>query len=88
MPKDEFEFEDPMELVAIPMPGDTAGAEREMARCLAEEFLRMGHTEEEVLGMFRDPFYAVLHNLCRSQGESEIRRIVAQASAGWLPAVP
>ncbi|OGL58727.1 MAG: hypothetical protein A3J27_09300 [Candidatus Tectomicrobia bacterium RIFCSPLOWO2_12_FULL_69_37] len=87
MPKDEFEFEDPMELVSIPMPGDAAEAEREMARCLAEEFLRMGHTEEEVLGMFRDPFYAVLHNLCRSRGEAEIRQAITQAYAGWPPAV-
>jgi hypothetical protein len=87
MPKDEFEHEDPMELVSIPMPGDAAGAEREMALCLAEEFLRMGHTEDEVMGMFRDPFYAVLHNLYRAQGEAEIRRIVAQARAGWIPAV-
>ena len=58
-----------------------------MARCLAEEFLRMGHGEAEVLGMFRNPFYTVLHNLYQAQGETEIRRVVAQAFAGWLPAV-
>ncbi|MBI3126946.1 MAG: hypothetical protein HYZ11_05010 [Candidatus Tectomicrobia bacterium] len=87
MPKDEFEFEDPMELVSIPMPGAAAEIEREMAKCLAEEYLRMGHTPEEILAMFRDPFYSVLHNLCRAMGEDEIRKIVTQALAGWPSAV-
>ena len=87
MPKDEFEFEDPMELVSIPMPGDAAEVEREMTRCLAEEYLRMGYTEGEVGGMFRDPFYSILHNLYCARGETEILQIIAQARAGWPSAV-
>ncbi len=86
MPKDEFEHEDPMELVSVPMPAGDAAMEREMVRCLAEEFLRMGHSEEELLRMFRDPFYAVLHGVYLSLGERSVREVIAQARAQWIPA--
>ena len=86
MPKDEFDHEDPMELVSFGMPEGNPEMEREMARCLAEEFIRMGTPEEELFRMFRDPFYSVLHGVYQSLGEIAVREIVADARATWIPA--
>ncbi|MBI2881963.1 MAG: hypothetical protein HYY21_10230 [Candidatus Tectomicrobia bacterium] len=85
MPKDEFDFEDPMELLSCAMPAAGPEMEREMARCLAEEFIRMGTPEEDLLEMFRDPFYSVLHGVYQSLGEAAVRDLIAQARAGWGP---
>ena len=85
MPKDEFDHEDPMELISMPMPEADSEMEREMAHCLAEEFIRMGNTDEEILAMFRNPFYSVLHGVYRSQGEKAVKDAIAQARASWFP---
>ncbi len=86
MPKDEFDHEDPMELVSFAMPQEDSEMEREMARCLAEEFIRTGTSDEELLRMFQDPFYSVLHGVYQSLGEATVREIVADARAAWIPA--
>ncbi len=85
MPKDEFDHEDPMELISMPMPEADSEMEREMARCLAEEFIRMGNTDEEILAMFRNPFYSVTHGVYRSQGEEAVKDAIAKARANWIP---
>ena len=72
MPKDEFDHEDPMELISMPMPED-GEMESEMARCLAEEFMRMGESDEEILAMFRNPFYSVPHGVFRTLGEDAVK---------------
>lgn len=84
MPKDEFEHEDPMELFSMPMPEDSE-MESEMARCLAEEFMRMGESDEEILAMFRNPFYSVPHGVYLSQGEDSVKDAIAKARANWIP---
>jgi hypothetical protein len=84
MPKDEFDHEDPMELISMPMPED-GETESEMARCLAEEFMRMGESDEEILAMFRNPFYSVPHGVFRTQGEDAVKEAIAQARANWIP---
>ncbi|MAE04706.1 MAG: hypothetical protein QF701_02930 [Nitrospinota bacterium] len=84
MPKDEFDHEDPMELISMPMPED-GEMESEMARCLAEEFMRMGESDEEILAMFRNPFYSVPHGVFRTQGEDAVKEAIAQARANWIP---
>ncbi len=85
MPKDEFDHEDPMELVSMPMPEADSEMESEMARCLAEEFMRMGESDEEILAMFRNPFYSVLHSVYLSRGEDAVKDAIAQARASWFP---
>jgi hypothetical protein len=69
MPMREPDLEDPMERVGVrlPVPDDTAL--REMAECFAEEFLRMGHSVDEVKSLFRNPFYGGPHEAYRSFGE-------------------
>ena len=55
MPKDEFDFEDPLELngIALQTQEDTTDA---MCECFIEEFMRMGHNAGQVLALFRNPF--------------------------------
>ncbi len=86
MPKDEFDHEDPMTLVSIPMPEGDRGNQRCMARCLAEEYIRMGFSEEELLSMFRNPFYSILHGVHLSLGDEAVRNAIAEARDGWIPA--
>ena len=51
MPKDECDFDDPLELngVALLTEEDTSGA---MAECFVEEFLRLGYNPGQVLALF------------------------------------
>ena len=72
------EPDDPMELMGVAMPtgpdGDAALAT--MAESLADEFLRMGYSSEQVLQMFRDPFYRTTHAIWREWGEERVRAVV------------
>ncbi len=65
-----IEPEDPMNLVAIEVPGDP----ELMLRLLVEEYARMGWGLEALIGLLRDPFYVAAHGLWLHFGEEEIRR--------------
>ncbi|HJM44134.1 MAG: hypothetical protein QGF68_06100 [Nitrospinota bacterium] len=86
MEKKEFEHDDPMELVSFALPQGGEEMEREMARCLADEFTRMGVSEEDLLIMFRNPFYSVLNGVYQSLGEAVVVDLIAEARTGWIPA--
>jgi hypothetical protein len=64
------EPEDPMNLFAVEVPGDP----ELMLRLLVEEYARMGWGLEELLPLFRDPFYVAAHGLWLRYGEDELRR--------------
>jgi len=64
------EPEDPMNLFAFEVPGDP----ELMLRYLVEEYARMGWGLEELLRLFRDPFYVAAHGLWLHYGEDELRR--------------
>jgi hypothetical protein len=82
MPKDEFDFEDPLELngVAFLTEEDTSA---EMAECFAEEFLRMGYNHKQVLALFRNPHYVGSNMLLQNKGEPFVRDIIAETFARW-----
>src|SRR5262245_31323525 len=63
------EPEDPMTLHAVAVAGDPDT----MLRCLVEEYAWMGWGAEQILSLFRDPFYPLLHSLWQAQGEQSIR---------------
>ena len=67
------EPEDPMTLHATPVRGDP----EVMLRCLVEEYARMGWNGEQILGLFRDPFYPMLNGLLGIYGEAGIRDRIA-----------
>ena len=66
--------EDPLEMQAFEVPGDT----ELMFRIVIEEFARMGWDRSAILGVARDPFYAALHGLWRLYGEEDFSRRVSQ----------
>ncbi|HYG60759.1 MAG TPA: hypothetical protein VD902_22005 [Symbiobacteriaceae bacterium] len=50
-----------------------------MAECFAEEFARMGYSEEALMALFRNPFYCGPHAAYREFGEEWVRRLVRQS---------
>ena len=66
--------EDPLEMQAFEVPGDT----ELMFRIVIEEFARMGWDKAAIVGLARDPFYAALHGLWRLHGEEAFEDRVAQ----------
>jgi hypothetical protein len=69
--------EDPLEMQAFEVPGDT----ELMFRIVIEEFARMGWDKAAILATARDPFYAALHGLLRLHGEEEFSHRVSQILA-------
>jgi len=80
MPKDEFEADDPMELVGVALPD---GDPEELASAIVEEFIRMGLSNEELLALFRDPFYAGPHAIWRSRGDEYVRGLIHRGRECW-----
>jgi hypothetical protein len=82
MPKDEFDFEDPLELngMAILSSEDTTN---EMAECFAEEFMRLGYDHRRILAMFANPHYLGPNLAFQQRGESFIRDLIAGVFARW-----
>ena len=73
MPKYDADPADPMAPMAVRAPGDS----RRMAECIIEEYLLMGYGDDELLALFRDPFYQGVHHLYRQYGEAGIRALIA-----------
>lgn len=68
-------FEDPsdFELTHNVVPGEPGRDHlAEMAEAFVVEFKRMGWTDEKILGVFRNPFYAAPHFVYRQQGEQYV----------------
>ena len=77
MPKDEFDLEDPMELVACEVP---LGEEHmlTMAECFIEEFRRMRWTAPAVYSLFRDPHFYGPHSVLERLGDARVRSLIEQ----------
>jgi hypothetical protein len=82
MPKDEFDFDDPLELngMALLTDEDTTN---DMCDCFIEEFLRMGYGPKQILGLFKDPHYTGMNMAFQNRGESFIRSAIAEVFARW-----
>ncbi|MFQ5738343.1 MAG: hypothetical protein ACE5JX_04980 [Acidobacteriota bacterium] len=70
--KKEAETDDPMELVLNFVPG---GDPEFMARCIIEEYARMGMDEEAILGLFSQPVYQTYH-LYQERGSAWVRDLI------------
>ena len=82
MPKDEFDFEDPLELngIALLTEEDTTDA---MCECFVEEFMRMGHNASQVLALFRNPHYLGMNMVLEKRGEPFVRDCITDVYARW-----
>jgi hypothetical protein len=82
MPKDEFDFDDPMELngVALFTDEDTMDA---MCECFIEEFMRMGFDHARIFALFRHPHYVGMNMVLQDRGEQFVRDRIAQIFAQW-----
>ena len=82
MPYDDPDPDDPMLLVGVTLPAEEDSAE-EMAYVFAEEFARLGFSEQRLLSLFQEPFYAGAHGALEFLGENRIRGIVQEAVGMW-----
>ncbi|MBI1746304.1 MAG: hypothetical protein HYR55_06915 [Acidobacteria bacterium] len=80
MPKDEFDFDDPMELVGVELP---EGNPEVMAECFVEEFARMGSSDSEIFALFQSPFYAATHRIYQEKGEDFVRAVIQRVRSQW-----
>lgn len=82
MPKDEFDFDDPMELngVALLSDEDTMDA---MCECFIEEFMRLGYNHKQVLALFRNPHYLGMNMVLQNRGEQFVRQMIREVFARW-----
>jgi hypothetical protein len=82
MPKDEFDFNDPMELHGMAMLTEEDTTDT-VCECFIEEFMRMGYDEKEILIFFRDPNYLAMNMVLEKKGEEFVRKRVEEVFAKW-----
>ena len=82
MPKDEFDFEDPMELngVGLLTDEDTLDA---MSECFIEEFMRLGYNHKQILALFRNPHYLGMNMVLENRGEPFVREMIREVFTRW-----
>jgi hypothetical protein len=82
MPYNDPDPTDPNMLVGVLLAAD-AEATRDMAYVFAEEFTRLGYTREQLLWLFKNPFYGGAHGAYQALGETEILAIIDECVNVW-----
>ena len=82
MPYHDPDPTDPNMLVGVMLPAD-AEASRDMAYVFAEEFARMGHDRQQIIALFKNPYYGGAHGAYQQLGETEILSIIDECLAVW-----
>jgi hypothetical protein len=82
MPYKDPDPTDPNMLVGVMLPAD-AEATRDMAYVFAEEFARLGYTREQLLWLFKNPYYGGAHGAYQMLGENETLSIIDECIAAW-----
>jgi hypothetical protein len=80
--KDEFEDDDPMQLVGMVMPGEPGMLEN-MAEIIVDEYVRLGWDEERLMTLFVNPMFMATHRIYRQKGESYVRDLIREIRARW-----
>lgn len=78
----DFEDDDPMEIVGMTFADPGGKMAEEMGRTFVDEYLRMGFPPDEILALFRDPFYRAVHAIYQQRGEAFVERMIARVQAG------
>jgi hypothetical protein len=82
MPFNDPDPTDPNMLVGVMLPAD-AEATRDMAYVFAEEFARLGYSREQLLWLFKNPFYGGAHGAYRTLGEKKTLSIIDECLNVW-----
>jgi hypothetical protein len=82
MPFNDPDPDDPQMLVGVMLPG-APETMRDMAYVFSEEFARMGCGRDQILRMFRNPFYGGAHRAHRALGAEALAAIVDECLALW-----
>lgn len=82
MPKDEFDTEDPMELVGMVVPA-APGQLEAMAECLVEEYARLGWDEPRLMTIFVNPMFMATYRIYRQKGEAYVKDLIGRACERW-----
>ena len=82
MPFKDPDPADPSMLVGVMLQAD-AEATRDMAYVFAEEFARLGYSREQLLWLFKNPFYGGAHGAYRALGENETLSIIDECLNVW-----
>lgn len=82
MPKDEFDFDDPMELSGVVLPTDESTTDA-MCECFIEEYMRLGYDHHQLFGLFQNPHYIGMRMVLNEGGESYVRARISEIFALW-----
>jgi len=82
MPHNDPDPTDPNVLVGVVLPAERETMQ-EMAYAFAEEFARMGYDRQQILSLFKNPFYGGAYSAYRALGEERIQTIVDECVSAW-----
>jgi hypothetical protein len=82
MPKDEFDFDDPLELNGVALYTDE-DTQRDMAECFVEEFLMLGYNHKKLLALFHNPNYLGMNMVLLNKGEAFVKEVIGDVCARW-----
>ena len=85
MVRKEYEEDDPIEMIGIQLPNQNEEQLRDMALCFAEEFVREGWDEEQLLKMFQNPLYQGPHLAWKQKGDDYVKSVIDEAIRMWRP---
>ena len=82
MPYEEFDVEDPMDLVGMVLPGEPGQLEA-MAECFVEEYVRMGWDEPRLMTLFVNPMFMATHRIYRQKGEKYVKELIQRVGSKY-----
>lgn len=85
MVKKEFEPDDPIEMIGVELPHQSEEQLRDMALCFAEEFVREGWREEQLMKLFKNSFYHGPYLVWKQKGDDFCRCVILEAMRMWRP---
>lgn len=88
MPYDDPDATDPMTLHGVMFDTDGDAAQREMAACFIEEYIRLGFDRPRLVKLFQTRGYAGPYMARRVLGEETIVQMIDELLARWGPRLP
>ena len=85
MPYHEPDETDPMTLTGVELDVDDPETVRDMAACFIEEYIRLGHSAETMLDLFRSGEFAGPALAWRQLGAETIRDMIEDEVTLWGP---